>query len=116
MISYHLSFQGDGGDGDEYEEKIAKEESDCFQCDVCSKMYQSQKSFYRHLKIHSTLFHCGACQKPFESQDELDKHKEEHSRAKLICPICGDALVSKYSLEKHRRMKHAKVSLDLQFY
>ncbi|TRY88476.1 hypothetical protein DNTS_005157 [Danionella cerebrum] len=84
-----------------------------FRCEDCSRSFQYEKSFHKHLKLSHGVetditFRCDICQQTFASRCNLKLHQRHvHSDQRLFpCDICGKSFKRKKDVTRHRRHVH----------
>ncbi|KAK8137221.1 hypothetical protein PG984_005161 [Apiospora sp. TS-2023a] len=63
-----------------------------YQCAVCEKVLNSQKTLEQHTKTHLKQFSCGDCGESFARQDQIVRHRYKahgHNASSIICYIKG---------------------------
>lgn len=71
---------------------------------MCEKRFLALSGLMAHLDVHTdeTPYPCDQCDKAFKNITRLRIHQETHSEQKWICPICGLALSSSHTYNKHK--------------
>ena len=82
------------------------DESKCFKCDVCLKIFQSKAMHQRHYRTHTgeKPFACQLCDKKFFQKEHLVQHQATHSEIRNFkCSICpeGRFFKTKSQLSNH---------------
>ena len=95
------------------EEKIAKNSKEKFSplCDICGKVYKSQKGLKSHRNhVHDKFkpFECTICNKSFGHKGKLKVHiRTVHQKLRLHkCTICDKLYKEKVTLTKHEYAVH----------
>jgi len=101
-------------ESNEYPEKNVKQSkskkaaSPIIVCKFCNKKFLSQKSYWGHLRTHSSekSYTCHICGKQFTQSGSLYYHlKHVHDGVKNhTCDICGRSFAMKTTMEDHRRI------------
>ena len=80
--------------------------SKCFKCDVCLKVFTSKSHFSKHYRTHTgeKPFACQTCDRKFAEKGQLVRHQATHSELKPFkCSICpkGRFFKTKSQLSTH---------------
>ncbi|KAK7953025.1 hypothetical protein PG988_013719 [Apiospora saccharicola] len=89
-------------------------ESRTYQCAVCEKVLNSQKTLEQHTKTHLKPFSCADCGESFARQDQIVYHRYKahgHNASSFICYIKGCnrsrlGLKSQKALDTHLANSH----------
>ena len=98
------------------EEIKEKEVSECFKCNICFKMYGSEKKLYYHFyNVHhkessnKTKYKCPYCSKLFATQSDVTKHRTVHvdnADYKCSSPGCEKKFKRRADLNFHYKHHH----------
>ncbi|XP_055381744.1 zinc finger protein 287-like [Condylostylus longicornis] len=95
-----------------YHLKVHDDSRYSFQCDICKKMFISQKSLRNHIKIIHTKeleFKCSwkDCDKKFVDQSSLKAHINRHvSDRPFKCSACFRGFIYEYKRDYHYKTYH----------
>lgn len=87
-----------------------------FKCTMlgCDKDFRSTSEVKNHVLRHHSAerpYKCDICGKGFIKMCFLNSHAKIHTGEKpFVCPICGKAFPKPYSMQRHRRLRHAFVT------
>ena len=74
-----------------------------FMCSVCSKLFSTYNTKYRHEKEHSQEHVCGDCGKGFPFKSELNRHAGVHASVlPYPCDKCEKRFAQAKSLKRHK--------------
>lgn len=73
-----------------------------YTCLSCSKQYDKEASYKRHLLTHKAAFPCESCDKVFKQSNDLMRHMRTHNGEKPFpCSKCDKSFSQKIHLKKH---------------
>lgn len=76
----------------------------------CSSVFRSEMEWQLHVKVHhlgvSKPYRCFFCKDSFSTEAELHVHVASHKK-QFICPVCQEAFLVEYLLDKHLETKHS---------
>lgn len=75
-----------------------------FQCEVCDRMYKSEKELSAHFLTHGVLDHrCDICNKGFKKLTELKKHNQRFhfDKKPFACSNCSKSYMTSRELQAH---------------
>ena len=85
--------------------------SKCFKCDVCLKVFSSNFNLKSHYRTHTgeKPFACQICDRKFAEKSSLVEHQATHSEIKSFkCSICPEdrSFKTKSQLRQHMRFHY----------
>lgn len=91
-----------------------------YNCNACSKQFQSVKNLNRHRKLHSNKksYSCLQCAKSYSRSDHLSRHMISHSENKkpFKCPHCISRFTNKSHMNRHILLHNNKKNNLYKFY
>lgn len=94
-------------------EKEVKRETAKYNCEKCSRSFNYEKSYLKHLKVShgvqmDTTFRCDVCEQTFANRCNLKIHQRHvHNDERLFpCEICNKTFKRKKDVTRHRRQVH----------
>ena len=94
-------------------------ESDGHTCNVCFKVFSSEKALKRHRRRHGKKrVKCEHCFQSFCRNDELKRHIENihcPESKNHVCEACGIVMKTKSGLISHWNVKHGNVKFKCTF-
>lgn len=88
-------------------EKIHTDRERSYLCDVCCKMFLTNKQLQIHLRTHTNEkpYRCAECGKGFTTRGPLTIHMRVHTgETPYRCPDCGWSFKRKLHLDNHMRV------------
>ncbi|XP_016347416.1 ras-responsive element-binding protein 1-like isoform X1 [Sinocyclocheilus anshuiensis] len=95
----------------------AKDDSGCIVCPLCDKSFQTQHQFTMHIRQHNsnsgTSDHsCSICGKALSSASSLDRHMLVHSGERpYTCSVCRQTFTTNGNMHRHMKI-HDKDSVS----
>lgn len=82
---------------------------DKFQCQICGKVFISEKGLRLHLELHNgeKRFECHICGKRFLLKTLLEQHLRSHPGSGVDpfrCDVCAKTFTRKYKLNDHKNL------------
>ncbi|XP_077289861.1 uncharacterized protein LOC143913754 [Arctopsyche grandis] len=96
---------------------FTKKEKKNYDCKLCSKFFNNNHSFSRHMRVEHKLegyerakqHTCDVCGNKFHDRYGLRIHQRSHTGAKpFSCNICGQEFSQQCNMERHVSAKHNK--------
>ena len=97
--------------------KVSCNKIDPYECEICLKFFDSQKTFFEHLKVHyepPTItsnannhgdivrgFRCTECSKVYDSYSELENHTMNNHSNAFLCDYCHQKFHTEALLHSH---------------
>ncbi|GFR86577.1 zinc finger protein Xfin [Elysia marginata] len=81
-----------------------------FECNMCHRMFTSEKRLSNHLQTHKGVFPCSVCSKTFLTPSKLSNHMLEHEQLSVKCEICHAPFTSQDQLTRHVESQHCEGS------
>ena len=81
-----------------------------FECDVCHRMFTSEKRLSNHTHTHKGIFPCSVCSKSFPTLSKLTNHTLEHEQNLVKCEICHASYNNQDQLKTHVESQHCEGS------
>lgn len=95
-----------------------KHSNECkvYKCSRCASVFRSEMECQLHVKVHhlgvSKPYRCFFCKDSFGIESDLQAHVASHKK-QFVCPICHEAFLVEYLLDKHLETKHSSPDVQL---
>lgn len=95
-----------------------KHSNECkvYKCTRCTSVFRSEMECQLHVKVHhlgvSKPYRCFFCKDSFAVESDLQTHVTTHKK-QFVCPICHEAFLVEYLLDKHLETKHSSPDVPL---